>query len=93
MSNPVYGEPNEDTHKPISTAMLSNLLKMNGSNGFMNNRMNDEYKEMDYFEEEQRKKRRKKTDTIKDGICLSKAQKGGKDKKLKGDENLWKGLE
>ena len=45
MSNPVYGEPDEDTHKPISTAMLSNLLKMNGSNGFMNNRMNDEYKD------------------------------------------------
>ena len=45
MSNPIYGEPNEDTHKPISSAMLSNLLKMNGSNGFMNNRMNDEYKD------------------------------------------------
>ena len=45
MSNPVFGEPNEDTHNPISSTMLSNLLRMNGMGGFMNNRINDGYKD------------------------------------------------
>ena len=50
--------------------------------------------QMDYFEEEQKKKRRKKTDTIQRMVsAYQKRKRAEKIEKLKGDENLWKGLE
>ena len=62
--------------------------------GFMNNRINDGYKKMDYFDEERRKKlNRKKADLVQRMVSAYKSRKRrAKIEKLMKNDNHWRGL-